>query len=244
MSIFIGIAANISEREFLPESFMKQYSLNSSYVDAVRKAGGIPIILPIANDENIKEYGSIIDGLLLVGGRDVNPKLYDEEIIDGTSPVLIEKDNSDILYLKEMLERKKPIFGICRGMQILNIVLGGTLYQDLRLFNEEKVEHFELKKPFEDIHSILIKENSVLDNIMGKKVFVNSIHHQSIKRLGKDLVVIAEAEDGTIEAIENKEKNILGVQWHPELLVKSERDEMLEIFEEFIKICKNVSKNN
>ena len=110
------------------------------------------------------------------------------------------------------------------------------------MFNEEKVEHFELKKPFEDIHSILIKENSVLDNIMGKKVFVNSIHHQSIKRLGKDLVVIAEAEDGTIEAIENKEKNILGVQWHPELLVKSKRDDMLDLFEEFVKFCKDNSE--
>lgn len=234
MKSIIGILANVEEKEFLPNSYMKQYSLNSSYVEAVRKSGGLPIILPIANNENIEEYISLIDGLLLVGGRDVNPILYNEELTDKTRPVIFEKDKSDILYVKEMLKQNKPILGICRGMQIINVALGGSLCQDLNMCGLDNNEHFKLKQPYDEIHLVEIKENTILHNLFGNEIKVNSIHHQSVKKLGQDLIISAHAKDGTIEAIESKNENILAIQWHPELLIKGGNSEMLIIFKEFI----------
>lgn len=234
MKSIIGILANVEEKEFLPNSYMKQYSLNSSYVEAVRKSGGLPIILPIANNENIEEYISLIDGLLLVGGRDVNPILYNEELTDETRPVIFEKDKSDILYVKEMLKQNKPILGICRGMQIISVALGGSLCQDLNMCGLDNNEHFKLKQPYDEIHLVEIKENTILHNLFGNEIKVNSIHHQSVKKLGQDLIISAHAKDGTIEAIESTNENILAIQWHPELLIKGGNSEMLIIFKEFI----------
>lgn len=243
MKTVIGILANVDEKEFLPNSYMYQYSLNSSYVDAIKKAGGIPIILPIAKDEDIaKDYISLIDGLLLVGGRDVNPKLYNEKLIENTTPVVVEKDKSDIFYIKEMIKKEKPIFGICRGMQVLNVALGGSLYQDLRLCQENKSDHFHLEKPFDEVHIVNVKEKSLLSDLIGDNVKVNSIHHQSVKDVGENLKISARAEDGTIEAIENCDLSILGVQWHPELLLKGGKDEMLKLFEAFVEKAKEKKK--
>lgn len=243
MKVIIGIVANIEEKEFLPGSYMYQYSLNSSYLDVIKKAGGIPIILPMTKEENVEDYISLIDGILLVGGRDVNPKLYNEKLEKETTPVIEEKDLSDILYVKSMIENKKPIFGICRGMQIINVALGGSLCQDLELAGGNKDHHFNLDKPFDGIHLVEVEDKTILNNILGHEIKVNSIHHQSIKELAKNLHVAARSLDGTIEAIENDKINIFGVQWHPELLLKAGKNNMLLLFEEFIKIVKNIKEN-
>lgn len=243
MKAIIGVVANVEEKEFLPNSYMYQYSLNSSYLDAVRKAGGIPVMLPISNENNIEEYISLVDGILLAGGRDVNPKLYNEKIEDATVPVIEEKDKSDILYVRTMMKKKKPIFGICRGMQIINVALGGSLYQDLELSGENKKNHFNLEKPFNEIHLVEVEENTLLNNVLGDRIKVNSIHHQSIKDLAEDLKISARALDGTIEAVENEKFNIFGVQWHPELLLKGGKTDMLLLFEEFIKVVEKSKEN-
>lgn len=184
-----------------------------SYCNCIAAANGLPIILP-----NISmladEYLSAIDGLILIGGsNDIDPAFYKEENLASVE-CMGEKDALEIQYVHLCLRLHKPLLGICRGMQILNVALGGSLVQDL----PSAKLHLQPEKQENLIHSVHIHDSLILPE---KDIMVNSIHHQAVKMLGKDLKITGRADDGTIEMIEHTSAPIIGVQWHPECLPHS-----------------------
>ncbi len=232
----IGIAANQhyqNNQDFFDQQFT--YS-PQGFIDGVHQAGGLPILLPISDPELASEYIASIDKLLLAGGQDVTPFLYNEEPHPKLGPTSIDRDTFEMALIKEAIKQNKPIFTICRGTQLLNVTLGGTLYQDLAQYPDWEVKHdmFPTVPDF-GLHSITVKSESTLAPLFGERAQVNSYHHQAIKDLAESLVPIAWAQDGIIEAVESREKNtkILGVQWHPELTHKNDSKEQ-SLFDYFV----------
>lgn len=227
----IGIASTyLIERE----GIVREY-VNKDYIQAVEKAGGIPISLPVVNDEeDIKSQIRLCDGIILAGGPDINPLLYNDEPHTKLSYVFTEVDEYQIKLAEISLDKDLPILGICRGHQLLNVVCGGTLYQDLSEISSGTLKHVQDAARYEYSHKIKTKPKSIIGSLLGNEALVNSFHHQCIKEPGKGLEVTATASDGVIEGVEMKNKKFaVGVQWHPEGMV--ERDEhMLGIFKELI----------
>jgi putative glutamine amidotransferase len=212
------------------------------YIEAIQKSKGIPIVLPVLeefNTETIKRQVSLVDAILIQGGIDVTPSLYGEEALPELDITCIKTDKFLLEVIKYAKERKIPILGICKGMQLINVSYGGTLYQDIKYAGLDSKSHRQseesITKPF---HSINIEKNSLLGKIFDnkEKLMVNSYHHQAVKDLGKGLVIDAKADDGIIESIHYDDKSqwILGVQFHPEQLSRNNED-FRAIFSEFIK---------
>lgn len=213
----------------------KRAYANNTYVEAVSNAGGIPIILPIISDKDaVKLQIESIDGLLITGGYDVDPLIYGEEPLQKLGFVHPERDEYDIQVIKEAMKLNKPVLGICRGLQVLNVAFGGTLYQDLSQIDGCYINHSQSSSSDATGHTVEVFDGTKLFSIFGEKAVVNSFHHQAIKDLAPGLKVSARAKDGVIEGIEAKEGFVIGVQWHPEMLAKK-HTEMLKIFEELIK---------
>lgn len=245
--IIIGISSSVISDENGEFAKYPRIYVNKDYVDAILKNGAIPVILPINQDSDIiSAQIEMIDGLILSGGHDVFPHNYMEEPQQKLGEVFPDRDEYDFLLLKEAKKRKIPILGICRGLQLINVFEGGTLYQDLSYIksNYEILKHSQDYGPTIKTHSIEIKENTILYDIFKEKnIMVNSFHHQVIKDLAKDYIVSANAKDGVIEAIENvKYPFLLGVQWHPEMLFHK-HDDMNLIFKKLIENAK-ILKNN
>lgn len=214
----IGIAANklIVPNElffFEPVTYTPQ-----GFVSAVQKVGGLPIVLPVDAPEAAADYIASVDKLLLAGGQDVTPLLYGEEPDIRLKATYYERDLFEKALIEEAIKQKKPIFSACRGTQLVNAVLGGTLYQDLASYDNWQVKHdMAPTMPKYAFHSITVKKDSVLAELIGTTAQVNSYHHQAIKTVSPRLTVIAQAADGVVEAVCGKDFNYLGVQWHPEL---------------------------
>ena len=220
------------------------------YLEAVEKVNGIPMVLPVAqifNPERIKRQVSLVDAILIQGGIDVTPSFYGEENLPLLDITCAQTDKFILEVIKCAKERKIPIFGICKGMQLINVSFGGTLYQDVKYAGLDSKSHRQsdetITKP---VHSINVVENSLLSKMFPNKdkLMVNSYHHQAIKDLGQGLVIDAKADDGIIEAIHYDDKSqwIFGVQFHPEQLSRA-NDDFLAIFSEFIKQA-NLAKYN
>ena len=195
----------------------------------------------VADKKLIREYIKTIDGLLLTGGNDMNPKFWGEKphrkaIIDP-----IERDTFDLAIAEFALKAGIPILAICRGHQVLNVVLGGDIYQDLSSIGHKTLGHTDPGEAGKSFHNIKIDKNSLLYGIIKKtRINVNSSHHQVINRLGRSLQATAIAPDGIIEAIELPEKEfVLGVQWHPESIFRRSHSQAL--FSAFVKISKKRS---
>lgn len=219
----------------------KEYKLHVSYVKAVREAGGIPILAPITNEiEEIKEYVSMCDGILLPGGEDISPIYLNEEPVCGIGSVDVERDTFELELYKMAVLNKKPILGICKGSQIIAVANKGSIYQDIVTQIPSIYEHSQPEEQLDEVfHSVVLEEDSVLYKIFKKKIIkVNSWHHQAIKSVGNNLKIIGKALDNVIEAIESKDGTVLGVQWHPELLIEK-YPEQLEIYKYFVEKCKN-----
>jgi putative glutamine amidotransferase len=225
----IGITTDIKIDVAKEESFV----IETTYAKAVAKAGGIPIFLPSLPAESslLRHAVAKINGLLLPGGRDMDPKFYDEEPHPKLRPMRLERTESEMIILEEALKRDIPVLGVCGGMQLMNVFLGGSLYQDIpslisNAFNHEKGS----------VHEIYVEEDTLLEKIIKEKSFsVRSYHHQSVKALGRGLRVSARCPDGVIEAIEGTDSFILGLQWHPE---REESEISKRIFKAFIDYCK------
>lgn len=211
--------------------------VNNDYVQTVAMAGGIPFILPLISDyESIKRQIESMDALIISGGYDVNPLIYGEEPIQQQGFLCPERDEYDIKVIKIALELKKPILGICRGLQILNAALGGTLYQDTSIIEESYIKHHQDSRPDVSSHTVNVIKGTKLYEILGESTFTNSFHHQAIKELAPGFKISAKAKDGVIEAIEKEDGFTIGVQWHPEMMAKKD-SKMLNLFKELLKQC-------
>ena len=215
---------------------VERYFINKSYLEAVQLNGGLPMPIPVLEDpEHMKVYLDMCDGLMLPGGWDVDPMYFDEDPHRDLGVVQPDIDRYEINMLQLAFEKKMPVFGICRGEQIINVAKGGSLYQDIHAqFGKETILHQQTYRASIGIHKITIKEGTLLHEIFkSKQIRTNSMHHQAVKDCGEDLIVSATTSDGVIEAIESKDKKIFGVQWHPELLIHKQK-EMNDLFKHFI----------
>lgn len=212
----IGIAGN--ERVMIDSDSHWISYVPRNFVDGIQQAGGLPLILPIGDPSDVATYVSQIDKLLLAGGHDVSPKFYGEpphQKLGDTDP---GRDAFEIALVKEALKQGKPIMGVCRGMQLLNVAFGGTVYQDLSLREEETYKHVQLPTPFQTpSHFVNLEKDFVLSAFLPERYEVNSFHHQVLARVAEEFTVMATADDGVVEAIQSKTNKIFGVQWHPEL---------------------------
>ena len=211
-------------------------SLSSDYVESVIKAGGIPIILPIVSDEEyVRRQIETLDGVILSGGIDVNPLLYNEEPSSKLGFIYPEKDNFDILIAKIAYELNKPILAICRGLQILNVAFGGTLYQDLSEKEGCYIKHVQQSRDGAATHTLDIDKNSILHDVLGDSIISNTFHHQAIKDLAPDFKITAYSKDNVIEGIESLTKPfVVGVQFHPEIMTAYDDKNMLRLFKALI----------
>ena len=197
-------------------------ALPRPYVWAIEKAGGIPVLLPATDSiENAERYLSILDGLLLSGGVDVDPALYGEEAHPELGRVDPDRDSIEIPLTRLALAQNMPIFAICRGIQVLNVAMGGTLYQDLPSENPSHLQHQQRHDGIaRDVatHNVWVEEGTRLAEIVGEPCMAtNSFHHQALKKVAEGLTVTAYAEDGIIEGVESTAyRYVLGVQFHPE----------------------------
>lgn len=235
----IGIVSNVENYErgiFIGSE--KSY-INNDYITSVLDAGGIPMMLPIVNDEEIiKTQVEKMDGILISGGCDINSLLYGEKPIEKPGSINKERDNFEISLIKCAIQLKKPILGICRGLQILNVVFGGTLYQDLSFICNSNINHFQKSRSILEAHTVKITKGSKLYEILSEKIATNSFHHQAVKEIAPGFIVSGISEDNVIEAIEKEGKEfVMGVQWHPEILVAQGNIEMKKLFQEFIKVA-------
>ena len=201
------------------------------YVDAVNKSGGV------ADGSYLPEISTDYDGLILCGGCDINPARYGEEI-NGSVDIDDERDNCEFALFKAYLDAGKPVFGICRGFQLINVYFGGSLYQDI----EESAIHTN-KSDFYITHSVCAVGDGIVKRLYGSEFTVNGSHHQAVKKLGDGLVPAAFWQDKYIEAFEHKSLPVFAVQWHPERMCYGEaRQDTVDgagMFEHFISLCKN-----
>lgn len=219
-------------------------TLPKALTDSVQKAGMLPIIIPLTTKEDAKKYIDQVDALVLAGGADIDPLLYDEEPLPKIGEIEPKRDLFELALIKEAWKQKKPILGICRGLQILNVAFGGSLYQDLSYYPELKINHIQ-KTPWEyPTHSIRIAKGSTLEDMLTEGNYINSYHHQAVKELADVFKAIAWSSDGVIEAFESKnyQPYVLAIQWHPELLLEN-KPENIHIFEKFNEIVLSQSEN-
>lgn len=212
-----------------PKILLSALNKKENYINAVNNCGGI------AEAQYCPEVISTeYDGLILCGGSDIDPKYYNEEI-DGSVNIDAMRDSSEFALIKAFVEKGKPIMGICRGLQVLNVYFGGSLYQD--------ISNSSVHCSFSDydlVHNVEAVDDSFLYDMYGAEFSVNSFHHQAIKEVGEGFQVIASAGK-TVEAIMHKDLPIIAFQWHPErMCFDSKRDDTVdgsEIFRYFVDLC-------
>jgi putative glutamine amidotransferase len=194
-------------------------AINRTYVDAVLHTGGLPFVLPRVDPDDVDEVAAGLDGLLLSGGGDIDPTTYGAEPSPHVAGCHPEKDAFELALARAAADLRLPLLGICRGHQVLNVALGGTLEQHLPEVTE--VEHRDRSRPAEPVHEVVIETTSRLGRVMGtRRTGVNSLHHQAIDRPGQGLEPVAWGDDGVVEAVSGVgDRRMLGVQWHPELLL-------------------------
>jgi len=210
----------------------------ASYLDAVSGAGGLPVIIPLTlSGDDLREVYARLDGILIPGGGDVEPTLFDASQHPKTSDIDPERDRVELDFTRRAAADRKPLFGICRGVQVFNVALGGTLVQDIPDELETDLRHAYPSREFpgnHHAHSVKIEEETLLARILGVPIVtVNSRHHQSVKDVAPGLEIVARAPDGVIEAVELPDHPFaLGVQWHPENL--QAQPEMKALFVKFV----------
>lgn len=243
------ILVTTARKNFLSGEHPKSLT-RAQYFDKIIQHGGFPIAIVYGKSLDrtyMEEMIAMCDGLLLTGGGDINPSRYHAKLSSATGhftsdvPMEIDdlRDEVEIELLNRFLVDKKPVLGICRGMQLLNVVLGGTLQQDLSASTGDAKSHFHPggeKALDKYLHEVTFAHNRIFADLEGQKFSVNSFHHQALELVSPKLNVVASAPDGIIEAVELSDSTqfVFGVQWHPEQL----SDELSErIFGEFLECC-------
>lgn len=212
--------------------------MKSKYTKSLERAGAAVKWIELDDIEKALTQTMACDGLLLPGGADINPQMYGEKP-DGKCGKPNEiRDTAEPVILRKFLNTKKPVLAICRGIQLLNVYKGGTLFQDIK--EEQKFRHMDFLSRAGSTHPVLIDKNSLIYSILKTETInVNSMHHQAINKVGKGLKVAAKSADGYIEAIELESHPFcIGVQWHPEHMSKKS-NEQRELFSAYIAACKS-----
>lgn len=195
------------------------------YLDGIREAGGLPIVFPFTGDAGeIAQLTDLCNGFLLTGGHDVSPALYGEEPLKELVSCCEKRDALETAVLRRALERDKPVLGICRGIQLINAALGGTLYQDLPRQHPSRTEHRQQPPYHIPAHQVTILPDTPLYELLGGETLtVNSYHHQAIRDLAEGLRPMAAAPDGLVEAVWKPDCRFLwAVQWHPEFAFRTD----------------------
>ncbi|MDR1615891.1 MAG: gamma-glutamyl-gamma-aminobutyrate hydrolase family protein [Syntrophomonadaceae bacterium] len=209
-----------------------------TYIEAVLKSGGIPVVVPLIRDDStIVELLRSVDGIIFPGGGDFAPAYYHEKPIPQMGSVNAPRDTFEIRLIHLAADNGLPLLGICRGLQLINIAFGGSLYQDIPAqYYDKSVSHRQKNSNSEPSHSVIVEDSTVFSKIVGDKILmVNSAHHQAVKRLADGFTISGKAADGIVEAMEKIDSAnwILGVQFHPELLVSKDKT-LLKIFQKFV----------
>ena len=208
--------------------------ISHDYITSVINAGATPVIIPLSDTKDVIEQAvSLCDGVILTGGVDINPNLYQEDIHVACGETNDLRDTFEMYVLEACEKQNKPVLGICRGIQMINVYYGGTLYQDLPSEYPDRIKHAQNGSRGNGCHTIHIEDHSFLSEILGNKAYVNSYHHQAVKDLAEGFRVVARTNDGVVEAIEDTKRHIYGVQFHPEVM-SSTHEDMLAIFKSFI----------
>lgn len=234
MKPVIGITSNIRDERLL--------TTGMDNVHSITKVGGAPVVLPnIVEEDAIDRMVQVLDGLLVTGGGDIDPTLFGEEPLPQLGEICPDRDYFEMKLIIKCLEQNKPILGICRGCQILNVTIGGDMYQDIySQLSKPLLQHYQKAPRYHSSHYIEIAEGSQLNRIFGRKrIKVNSYHHQAVRTIGKGFAECAVSADGIIEAFESEEcRFAIGVQWHPENMMRRNDEASTKLFKAFIQACR------
>jgi len=241
MKPIIGIAA---ERESTSpdQPGFKFQGMLTAYIEAIREAGGLPVLIPLTlAEDDLDELPARLNGILIPGGGDIDPAAYQAAPHPQTKNIDADRDRLELGLTRQAVKQGRPFFGICRGLQVFNVALGGTLYQDLPSEHPGPIIHSYPWREFPPdriAHTVKVEEESLLARCLseGPLIEVNSSHHRAVKDLAPGLEITARASDGVVEAIELPTHPFaLAVQWHPEHLPQPE---MRRLFERFIAAAK------
>ena len=222
-----------------PEGDTRRVRLTAAYVTALERAGLIPLIVPpLSSAEAASSVLDSVAGLVLTGGEDVDPARYGEKRHEKVVSVNAARDATEAALVEEARARGTPVLAICRGIQILNVALGGSLVQDIPTQCESTIDHDEEGARTSRSHEISIEPGSLIAKAVGTEhCSVNSFHHQSVKRVADGMRVTARSPDGIIEGIESTDEDwwAMGVQWHPEEMTESAEPWDRGLFKAFAK---------
>jgi putative glutamine amidotransferase len=226
----------------IPEGLPASWVMNQRYYHAITSVGGVPWMVPLLHDDpaTLREIYERLDAVLLAGGVDMNPVTYGEEKTELCGSIDPARDAVELQLARWAIEDKKPLFGICRGLQVINVAQGGSLYQDVSAQYEPAIKHdyFPTAGYAREhlAHEVTLVEGSRLRHVFERdRILVNSMHHQGIRVLGEGLRVTATAPDGLVEAIESPNGHYLvAVQWHPEVFEATD-PHVFNLLRDFIK---------
>lgn len=222
----VGIVCRELEEEGRPWYPLRQ-GVIEAYIDAIEEAGAAAVLVPLAQTSSLKRIYRELDGLVFCGGGDIGPEFYKEERLEPLDRPSPRQDKAEMILASWCVLDRKPALGICRGMQIINVAMGGSLHQDISAEYQTAINHNESfeKKDFGLLtHKIHIKDGRLLAIIGSDVISVNSLHHQSLKVVAKGLRVAAAAPDGVIEAVEGSgDHYVMGLQFHPEWLYRKDK---------------------
>jgi putative glutamine amidotransferase len=239
MRPMIGLSGKLNTSSpYVPGVF-----LGSGYTNGVAEAGGLPLVIPyLEKESDLRELAHRLDGLLLTGGVDMAPAQYmNEQPVPALGEICPERDWMEAILFDEMQKQRKPVLGICRGMQAINVLMGGTLYQDLPSQKQgDLIQHDQRAPHWYPMHHVTIAPGTHLHRIFGEeRIGVNTFHHQAVKEAAPGLIVSAVADDGVVEAIERPDgPYLVGVQWHPELMWHKNAL-FVKLFESFVQAANN-----
>ncbi|MDF9866460.1 putative glutamine amidotransferase [Bacilli bacterium PM5-3] len=245
----IGITSN--EQANFDGWFIEHYInyVKSEAIKVVDKAGGVPLIIPVLSDSNhIDRYLDLIDGLIITGGHDVYPLLYEDDMQVDCGNIHPKTDFFDIYLVKEAMKRKIPTIVICRGLQVTNVAFKGTLIQDVNKEKNSTIKHHAPEEGNLNVHAInILDNNSLFSKLTGykDKMYVNSIHHQAIGELAPIFKVVAKANDEIIEIVELKDSDqfFIGMQFHPEILGANGNAQMMRLFKGMVEYINGEDTN-
>lgn len=224
------------------DSAEDRQTVNSCYVRVIQRAGGAPFVLPLCDDtETVQRFAQLCDGVLFTGGDDLHPRYYGCCLHEHCGTLTPIRDGMETAFASEFLKSDKPFLGICRGIQLINVMYGGTLYQDICAEYKAGCSHRQSAPYDVPFHKAILVRGGMLAKLYKADVLdVNSMHHQSVKALGKHLNAEAFAPDGVVEALSTTDRAFgVAVQWHPEHLAEAGDSASLNLFRAFVEAAKH-----